>query len=115
MDNEIPIDPSATLFPMEDIAKSFTAAAVLQLSERGAVDLDADVNLYLNDFMLRSVFRPLTLRNILTHTSGFAESSIGAYALEAEDIKPQKITWLTFHPGFILRVKQVPMEIMDMG
>ena len=91
MDNEIPIDPSATLFPMEDIAKSFTAAAVLQLSERGAVDLDADVNLYLNDFMLPERFsRPLTLRNILTHTSGFAESSIGAYALEAEDIKPLK-------------------------
>lgn len=89
VENEIPVDPNTTLFPMEDIAKVFTAAAVLQLHELGAVDLDADVNRYLSGFSIPDRFsRPLTLRNILIHTSGFAETSIGGYAESSEAVQP---------------------------
>ncbi len=68
-----PIDPARTLFRQGSVSKLFTWTAVMQLEERGAVDLDADVNRYL-DFTIPPAFgRPVTLRNLMTHTAGFEE------------------------------------------
>jgi CubicO group peptidase (beta-lactamase class C family) len=65
-----------TLFRIASITKTFTAIAVMQLWERGLVDLDAPANDYLKAFQLvraRRDFRPATLRHLLTHTSGIPE------------------------------------------
>lgn len=68
-----PIDPSRTLFRPGSISKLFTWVAVMQQVEQGRLDLDADVNTYL-DFQIPAYQgAPITLRNILTHTSGFEE------------------------------------------
>jgi CubicO group peptidase (beta-lactamase class C family) len=46
----------------------------MQLVEQGKLDLDNDVNQYL-DFQIRPAFgKPVTLRNLMTHTGGFEES-----------------------------------------
>ncbi len=67
-----PVDPATTLFRVASVSKLFTATAVMQLVEQGRVDLDADVNGYLTDLQVPAAFgKPVTLRNLLTHTAGF--------------------------------------------
>jgi CubicO group peptidase (beta-lactamase class C family) len=65
-----------TVFRIGSVTKTFTAIAVLQLWERGLVDLDAPANDYLRAFKLvpaRASFRPATVRQLLTHTAGIPE------------------------------------------
>lgn len=85
-----PVDPARTAFPTASIAKSFTAAAVVELAERGEVDLHADVNTYLpEDERLPDDPRgPVTLHHLLTHTAGFAEQLAGLRAPSEEGILP---------------------------
>ena len=69
----VEVDPEDTLFRAGSVSKLFTATAVMQLVERGDLDLDTDVKKYL-DFDLPTRFaEPVTLRHLLTHTAGFEE------------------------------------------
>jgi len=68
-----PVSPQDTLFRPGSISKLFTWTAVMQLFEQGKLDLDRDVNEYL-DFKIPDAFgKPITLKNIMTHTPGFEE------------------------------------------
>jgi CubicO group peptidase (beta-lactamase class C family) len=69
-----PMDPRLTLIRPGSVSKLLTWTAVMQLVERGALDLDADVNRYLDLVIPPLDGKPITLRNIMTHTSGFEES-----------------------------------------
>jgi CubicO group peptidase (beta-lactamase class C family) len=65
-----------TVFRIASITKTFTAVAIMQLYERGLVDLDVDANEYLRAYRLvaaEPAFRPATLRHLLTHTAGLPE------------------------------------------
>jgi CubicO group peptidase (beta-lactamase class C family) len=69
----VPVSPTATLFRPGSISKLFTWTAVMQLVEQGKLNLDHDVNEYL-DFQVPHTFgRPVTVRNLMTHTPGFEE------------------------------------------
>jgi len=57
VDNARPVDPNTTLFRIASISKPVTATAVMQLVEHGKLDLDQDVNAYLD-----SRFPPATTR-----------------------------------------------------
>lgn len=68
-----PVSARDTLFRPGSVSKLFTWTAIMQLFEQGKLDLDADVNNYL-DFKIPDAFgKPITLKNILTHTPGFEE------------------------------------------
>ena len=68
-----PVDPETTMFRLASISKLFTWISVMQLVEQNKLDLDADVNKYL-DFQIAPAFgKPVTLRNLMTHTGGFEE------------------------------------------
>ena len=68
-----PVSPQDTLFRPGSISKLFTWTAIMQLFEQGKLDLDRDVNDYL-DFKIPEAFgKPITLKNIMTHTPGFEE------------------------------------------
>jgi CubicO group peptidase (beta-lactamase class C family) len=68
------VDPTRTMFRPGSISKLFTWTAVMQLQEQGRLDLDKDINTYL-DFRIPDAFgKPITLRNIMTHTTGFEET-----------------------------------------
>jgi CubicO group peptidase (beta-lactamase class C family) len=55
------------------MTKLFTATAVMQLRERGLVELDRAVKDYVQDFPLRSTpGREVTVRHLLSHSSGIA-------------------------------------------
>ena len=67
-----PVGPD-TVFRIASVTKTITAVAVMQLVERGLVDLDAPASRYLRAFRLipaRPGFGPATLRHLLTHTAG---------------------------------------------
>ena len=69
-----PVDPNSTIFRLASISKLFTWISVMQLVEQGKLNLDTDVNNYL-DFQIRPAFhQPVTLRNLMTHTGGFEET-----------------------------------------
>ncbi len=69
-----PVDPENTLFRPGSISKLFVWTSVMQLVEQGKLDLDRDVNQYL-DFTVPPAFgQPITLRNTMTHTAGFEET-----------------------------------------
>ncbi len=77
VEKRAPVDPEQTLFRPGSVSKLFTWTAVMQQVEQGKLDLDADVNQYL-DFKIPALDgKPITLRNIMTHTSGFEEQYKG--------------------------------------
>ena len=60
-----------TVFQLNSDTKQFTAAAMLQLRDQGTLTLDDDITKWLPDFETRG--NTVTLRHLLTHTSGIAE------------------------------------------
>ena len=70
-----PVDPDATLFRPGSVSKLFTWTAVMQQVQAGKLDLDKDVNTYLDFKIPARDGKPVTLRNLMTHTGGFAETA----------------------------------------
>ena len=71
--NKKPVSPEVTMFRPGSVSKLFTWTAVMQLVEQGKLDLDRDVNEYI-DYKIPDAFgKPITLKNLLTHTPGFEE------------------------------------------
>jgi CubicO group peptidase (beta-lactamase class C family) len=69
-----PVDPETTLFRPGSVTKLITWTAVMQQVELGRIDLDRDVNTYL-DFRIPPFHgAPVTMRNLMTHTGGFEDS-----------------------------------------
>ncbi len=69
-----PMDPDTTLMAIGSVSKLFVATAVMQLVERGQLDLHADVNQYLTTFQLPETHpEPVTLAHLLSHTSGIED------------------------------------------
>jgi len=78
-----PVDPRRTLFRPGSVSKLATWVAVMQLVEQGRLDLDADVNDYLESFQIRDTYpQPITLRHVLTHTTGFEDGALGYLIVE---------------------------------
>ena len=73
VENKKPVSAQDTLFRPGSISKLFTWTAIMQLYEQGKLDLDRNVNDYL-DYKIPDAFgKPITLKNIMTHTPGFEE------------------------------------------
>lgn len=62
---------AATIFETGSLAKQFTAAAMLSLVQDGKLALDDDIRLYLPE--MPDYGAPITVRHLLTHTSGLRE------------------------------------------
>jgi CubicO group peptidase (beta-lactamase class C family) len=88
VEKKTPVSADNTLFRPGSISKLFTWTAVMQLVEQGKLDLDRDVNDYL-DFKIPQTYpKPITLRNIMTHTPGFEEAVQELFVADANDLKP---------------------------
>jgi CubicO group peptidase (beta-lactamase class C family) len=83
------VDPNLTLFRPGSVSKLFTWTAVMQLVQAGKLDLDADVNTYLDFKIPPRDGKPITLRNLMTHTPGFAETA--KYLIEFGDKQPKPL------------------------
>ena len=71
IETNVPVTPE-TLFQIGSITKLYTAALAMQLVEEGKLALDAPMRTVLPDFKVKdeSVAARITLRHLLTHTSG---------------------------------------------
>lgn len=72
-DKGTPVDPYKTLFRPGSISKLFTWTAVMQQVEAGKIDLDTDINTYLDFKIPARNGKPVTTRQLMTHTAGFEE------------------------------------------
>ena len=90
--DSVPVDPERTIFRIGSVSKLFTATALVQLADRGRVDLDGDVNAYLPEWKVPAPYgRPITPAHLLTHSAGLDEISPGRKAARAEDVQPLSV------------------------
>ena len=88
VEKRIPVSPDTTLFRPGSISKLFNWTAIMQQVEQGKVDLDRDVNDYL-DLKIPPTFpKPITLRDIMTHTAGFEETAQELFVADAAHLTP---------------------------
>lgn len=83
IDQQSIVDPAQTLFRIGSTSKLYTWTAIMQLVEDGKLDLDININEYI-DFELPAHLefepdnlnpQPITLRHLMTHTPGFEDYS----------------------------------------
>lgn len=76
-----------TMFRIGSVSKTFTWTAVMMLADRGLIDLDADVNVYLKDLRIPDAFdAPVTMNHLMAHRAGFEDTlAVFRYADDAPD------------------------------
>jgi CubicO group peptidase (beta-lactamase class C family) len=100
-----PMDPDRTLLRVGSVSKLFTWTALMQLVERGEVELDADINTYLDFRIPDRDGKPITVRDVMTHTPGFEEQLKGALTYDPADAQSFEVLlkrWIPrriFAPG----------------
>ncbi|OOG59435.1 serine hydrolase domain-containing protein [Rhodanobacter sp. C03] len=88
-----PVDPAITLFRPGSISKTFTWTAVMQLVEQHKLDLDQDVNKYLDFTIPPRDGKPITLRDLMTHTPGLEETAKNLFAADPASLMSNE-AWL---------------------
>jgi CubicO group peptidase (beta-lactamase class C family) len=69
-----------SVFCVQSVSKCFVATAVMQLAERGRIDLDAPLVRYLPYFQMDDArCRQITIRQMLSHTSGMPDLDESEY------------------------------------
>ena len=68
-----PMDPQETLVRIGSTSKLFTWTAVMQQVEQGKIDLDRDINTYLDFKIPTAPGHPITMRDLMNHRAGFEE------------------------------------------
>ncbi|MGH6614507.1 serine hydrolase domain-containing protein [Sphingomonas sp.] len=69
VEHDVPVTAD-TIFQSGSVGKMFTAVAVMTLVQQGKIGLDDPISKYLPDEP--ASWRPITIRHLLTHTSGVA-------------------------------------------
>lgn len=67
------LDPTQHLIRPGSVSKLLTWTAVMQLTEQGLIDLDADINSYLDFTIPEHPSGPVTMRHLMTHRAGFED------------------------------------------
>jgi len=99
-----PVDPKLTLFRPGSVSKLFTWTAVMQQVEQGKIDLDADVNQYIDFKIPARDGKPVTMRELMQHVAGFEEQAKGIMSddpksLRFEALLKQWVPERVFAPG----------------
>ncbi|MGH9780958.1 MAG: serine hydrolase domain-containing protein [Candidatus Acidiferrales bacterium] len=98
----VPVMPQ-TVFESGSIGKQFAATAVMMLVEEGKIGLDDKITKYFPD--APATWRDITVRNLLSHTSGIKNYTDGKEVnyrkdyTEGELLKMAESTPLDFPPG----------------
>jgi len=89
LEKKTPVTADKTIFRIGSITKVFTATSLVQLADRRKINLNGDVNKYLNDFKIQNTYpQPVTFTNLLTHTAGFDEINLGRKVWSADKVVP---------------------------
>lgn len=98
-------DPTRHLIRPGSVAKLLTWTAVMQLAEQGRIDLDADVNTYLDFTIPTHPSGPVTMRHLMTHRAGF-EDVLRDLMTTSPDQLVKNEAWLK---------RWVPQRVFDAG
>ena len=104
VEKRAPVDPKRTLFRPGSVSKLLTWTAVMQQVEQGKIDLDADVNQYIDFKIPARDGKPVTMRELMQHTAGFEEQAKGIISEnpKAPGMEPLLKQWVptrVFAPG----------------
>jgi CubicO group peptidase (beta-lactamase class C family) len=107
------VDPERTLFRPGSVSKLLTWTALMQQVEAGKVDLDADVNRYLDFKIPDGWSRPIKVRDLFTHTAGFGDQ-IGITAASLAELQPYR-SWMKTHIAMRVREPGVESQYSNYG
>jgi CubicO group peptidase (beta-lactamase class C family) len=108
VEKHIPMDPDKTLVRPGSTSKLFTWTAVMQLIEQGKIDLDRNVDDYLDFKVSPPKGAPITMRDLMNHKAGFEEGLKDILAKDPEKL-PSTEAYLKEHPRPLLfRPGEVP-------
>ena len=94
LEHKVPAKPESA-YRLASITKSMTGEAIVQLAERGKLDLDAEIQKYVPDYPVQKW--PVTVRNLLTHTGGGQTGS----GLGPEHVTPKEV---------VARISKYPIQ-----
>jgi CubicO group peptidase (beta-lactamase class C family) len=108
------------LFRMASSTKPVTGVAIMMLVEEGKVRLSDPVSRFIPEFKGQEVavekdgkvervpaVRPVTIQDLLTHTSGLASGGVGSKAAKPEDLRPAAGDTLA---EYAKRLGKVPLD-----
>lgn len=101
LEHGVPVTPD-TIFQSGSVGKQFTAAAVMLLVEDGKVSLSDPLTTYFAD--APPLWRTITVRHLMTHTSGLPEYTDGTVDLRRDYTEEEMLRFaygltLEFPPG----------------
>jgi len=90
LERKIPIRPDSK-FEIGSISKSFASIVLLQLQEQGRLGIDNPVTDYLPWLKIKTRFKPITLRHLMSHTAGIIIGSDESFSAYTEALDLEKI------------------------
>jgi CubicO group peptidase (beta-lactamase class C family) len=115
IENNIPVDADTTLFRIGSTSKLITWTAVMQLVEAGRLDLNTDINRYL-DFEIspqlekplqKTIAEPITMTHLMTHTPGFEDHPDMLFRLSEDELLPLNEYIKNYQPARIFPAGEV--------
>ena len=108
-----------SVFRVGSVSKLFTALAVMQLVERGKLDLSRPLGEVLPDFRIQGAFpEPVRLRHLLSHVSGLPrESPVGSYfdgsgAGPAQALASMASASMVHPPGKVTKYSNIGVSLL---
>lgn len=90
-----------TIYPIGSLTKIITSTAVLQLYDRGVIDIDENINTYLPELGIKNPHpdyaeNEITIRHLLTHRSGIV-CQLSYLAIKSINTSPYQYNWKPSH------------------
>src|SRR3954463_15021255 len=85
---KIPMDPEKVLTRIGSTSKLFTWTAVMQLVEQGKLDLNRNVDDYLDFKVSPPGGKPITLLDLMNHRGGFEEGLKDILTMDPHAVEP---------------------------
>ena len=107
-----------TVFQIQSITKQFTATGIMLLVEEGKIRLDDPISRYLD--ATPAAWKPITVRHLLTHTSGLkdfindATTSSRLDATEEQIMQAVAARPLNFQPGQMWQYSNTNYHLLAM-
>ncbi len=95
VDAGVPVDADRTLFRPGSVSKLFTWTALMQQVEQGRIDLDEDVNRYIDFTIPPFEGKPILVRHLMSHSPGMSDVS-GISVQTVEELTPYD-EWIKTH------------------
>jgi CubicO group peptidase (beta-lactamase class C family) len=119
----IPVQ-SSTLFHVGSITKLFTGISIMQLAQKGQIDIDAPIQDYLPDFSIKyhvNARQMITVRSIMAHQSGVFGDRLTAedgshYPIEDFRTFPQfsQNEYAPYNPNYITAYSNFAVSLLGL-